>query len=280
MLTGCTTVQTQQENYKIVTSFYPIYIMTQNITKGAKNVELINMAEQNVGCIHNYNLTTNDMKKIENADIFIQNGLGLELFMDKILEIYPNLKILNSSENITNLIKDDEEINPHIWISIENYIGQVKQISQILIQQNPENKVIYTKNTEEYIKLLEELKNEYATELKKLNGQKAVCLNEAFEYLEKDINIELISLHTDHSENSISAESLKIVINKMREDGIKIILISKDDNTKNAEIIANETGAKIYKLNTNLNGNLDSTSYINAIKENINILKNIEGNED
>ena len=134
-LTGCAKTEVQKENYKIVTSFYPMYIIARNITDGANNVQLVNMTEQNTGCIHDYTLTTNDMKKIENADIFIQNGLGLEIFMDKIFTIYPNLKVLDASINIKNVIKEDE-VNPHVWTSIENYINQVKEISQVLIQKN------------------------------------------------------------------------------------------------------------------------------------------------
>ena len=152
-LTGCAKTEVQKENYKIVTSFYPMYIIVRNITDGANNVQLVNMTEQNTGCIHDYTLTTNDMKKIENADIFIQNGLGLEIFMDKIFTIYPNLKVLDASINIKNVIKEDE-VNPHVWTSIENYINQVKEISQVLIQQNSENKQIYEENTEKYINLV------------------------------------------------------------------------------------------------------------------------------
>ena len=152
-LTGCAKTEVQKENYKIVTSFYPMYIIARNITDGANNVQLVNMTEQNTGCIHDYTLTTNDMKKIENADIFIQNGLGLEIFMDKIFTIYPNLKVLDASINIKNVIKEDE-VNPHVWTSIENYINQVKEISQVLIQQNSENKQIYEENTEKYINLV------------------------------------------------------------------------------------------------------------------------------
>lgn len=237
------------------------------------------MAEQNVGCIHDYTITTNDMKKIENADIFVQNGLGLEIFMDKILSIYPNLKILNSSEDITNLIKEDK-INSHIWTSIDNYIMQVEKISQVLIQENAENREIYVKNTEEYIKSLKELKEMYNAELKGLSGERAVCLNEALEYLAKDINLKVTSLHTDHDEGSVSAENLRMLIDEMKNEDIKIILVGKEDNIKNAEIIANETGAKIYKLNTSLNGEINNTSYINEMKENIRILKDVEGNED
>lgn len=46
-LTGCTKENNNNENYKIVTSFYPIYIMTYNITDGANRLELTNMADTN-----------------------------------------------------------------------------------------------------------------------------------------------------------------------------------------------------------------------------------------
>ena len=55
----------ENENFKIVTTFYPIYIMAANITQGAENVELTNMTDTNIGCLHDYTLTTSDMKKLE-----------------------------------------------------------------------------------------------------------------------------------------------------------------------------------------------------------------------
>ena len=48
----------ENENFKIVTTFYPIYIMAANITQGAENVELTNMTDTNIGCLHDYTLTT------------------------------------------------------------------------------------------------------------------------------------------------------------------------------------------------------------------------------
>ena len=101
--------------YKIVTTFYPIYIMTANITQGAENIELVNMADINTGCIHDYTLNTEDIKKIEKADMIIQNGLGLESFLDEITTNNSKIKIVNTSENITDLIQENNEINPHVW---------------------------------------------------------------------------------------------------------------------------------------------------------------------
>ena len=258
---------------KIVNSFYPMYIMAENLTDGASNVELENMADVNVGCLHDYTLMTEDIKKVENADIFISNGLGMESFINKLIEANSNMKIIDSSKSITNVIKSEEETNPHIWTSIDNYILQVQTISDSLKEYNAENSEVYEKNAEKYVEELTELKNKYKEELAFLEGRKAVCLNEAFEYMGEELGLELLTVQTDHEESTMSAEMLKNIINTVKEENIEIIIIDKNDNEANAETIANETGVKIYKLNSGLTGNLEKDAYIKQMEENIEILK-------
>lgn len=258
---------------KIVTSFYPMYIIAENLTDGASNVELENMADVNVGCLHDYTLMTEDIKKVENADIFISNGLGMESFINKLIEANSNMKIIDSSKSITNVIKSEEETNPHIWTSIDNYILQVQTISDSLKEYNAENSEVYEKNAEKYVEELTELKNKYKEELAFLEGRRAVCLNEAFEYMGEELGLELLTVQTDHEESTMSAEMLKNIINTVKEENIEIIIIDKNDNEANAETIANETGAKIYKLNSGLTGNLEKDAYIKQMEENIEILK-------
>ena len=132
---------------KILTSFYPIYIMTLNITNGARNVEVSNMADKLTGCIHDYTLTTTDLKKFEDTDIFIQNGAGLESFSDKVVTSYQNVKIINAAENVTDFIySDDGESNSHIWLSIENYKSEIQQITKELSKLDNANASIYNIN--------------------------------------------------------------------------------------------------------------------------------------
>lgn len=272
-LTGCTEKKEKEDTYKIVTSFYPTYIMTYNIVEGAEKVELSNMADTNVGCVHNYTLQPADLKKVEKADIFIENGLKIESFHDKLINSFNDLEIIVSSKNIDNLIKDEEEINGHTWTSIENYIKQIDEIKAGLQEKNPENSEIYEKNAQEYKNKLINLKEKYETELVNLKGKKVVSLNESFAYLLKDLEIETIQIHTDHEESTISAENLKDVIEQMKENDIKIIIIDKEDNEKNALTLQKETGAKIYKLDSCLKGELDKDAYINAMTENLEKLK-------
>ncbi len=261
--------------FKIVTTFYPIWIMTSNITQGAQNIELVNMADKNAGCLHDYTLSTTDMKKLEKADVVVQNGLGLENFMDKILNTYSRIKIIDSSKNITSKIEENGEVNNHIWTSLSNYMMQVEEIANGLSEANPENKEVYEKNKENYIKELKELQGEYQTELANLKGKKAICLNEAFSYLAKEVGLEIISVETNHEESSLSAEKMKELIEIMKKENIKSILVDKEDNLKSAQTLANETGAQIYELQSGLTGNEESSSYLKIMKENLEILKGI-----
>lgn len=254
---------------KIVTSFYPMYIIAENLLEDTNNTELINMADVNVGCLHDYTLTTEDMKKVENADIFIINGLGMENFLDKVINSNKDMYIIDSSTNIQNLIKDENEINPHIWTSIDNYILQVKNISKELQNKDTLNAQTYKENEKKYIEKLENLRGEYLEGLKELEGQKAIILNEAFEYMAQELKIDTTTIKTDHEESTLSADTLKNIIDKVKEENIKIIIIDKNDNKSNAKTIANETGAKIYELNSGLTGSLDEDAYIKDIEDNL-----------
>lgn len=260
---------------KIVTSFYPMYILAENITEGASNVELENMANVNVGCLHDYTLTTEDMKKVENADIFITNGLGMENFIDTIINSNEGMYILDSSNGIQNLISHEDETNAHIWTSIDNYIIQVRNIAEGLKENDPNNAGIYEKNANEYIQELENLKENYLQELEDLQGKKAICLNEAFEYLGQELGMELITVQTDHEESTMSAEMLRSIIDEVKQQNIEIILIDKNDNKANAETISNETGAKILELNSGLTGSMEKNAYIEAMRENFDLLSNL-----
>ena len=261
--------------YRIVTTFYPIYIMTANITQGANNIELVNMADVNVGCIHDYTLQTSDMKKIENADVIIQNGLGLESFMDKIISAYPELKVIDSSADISNKIQDENETNPHIWTSIENYIKQVETICQKLCEYDNKNAEAYKANCESYLQKINQEKQKYETELQKISGEKVICLNEGLEYLLKELKMQVTQVETNHEESTMSAETLKNLIEKMKNENIKIIVVDKADNIKNAETLANETGAKIYKLDSGLTGETNNNAYIDKLEANFGVLESM-----
>ena len=259
------------DSLKIVTSFYPIYIMTLNIANGAENIEVSNMAENYVGCIHDYTLTTTDLKKFENADIFVQNGYDMEQFSQKIIDSYPDVKMVDSSTKITDFVQDGEEVNPHFWTSIDNYILQVEAITEGLKELDSSNSDLFAQNKNICVQKLQELKSSY--EEFNFEGNSVVSLNESFSYLFKFIGVNETLIETDHEQSSLSAETVRGVIEEVKETGIQAIVIGQNDDDQNANLIASETGAKVYRLNDAMSGDGSLDSYINTMKENLEILK-------
>lgn len=291
--------------FEILTSFYPIYIMTLNITNGAEDVKVSNMAEKYTGCIHDYTLTTADMKKFENCDIFIQNGAGLETFSDKILESYPKIKVINAADGVSNFLteneensernniekadagrnngehhkienssEDTEEVNSHIWLSISNYINEVIEITNSLMKMDSKNARIYQKNCENYVGKLSELKIKFDS--LNLKNKKVINLNESLEYLFKENNIQSTLIETDHEQTAISAKKIRSIIELMKSVNITQIYIDKNDSRKLADVLQNETDANIYVLDSAMSGDSSLDSYINIMNKNYEILKEQE----
>lgn len=278
-LLGLTGKKSEENNKKrILTSFYPIYVMTLNITDGVENVETSNMAENFFGCIHDYTLTTDDLKKVEDSNIFIQSGNGLEPFTEKVIQGNKNIQIISCANNIEDLIENDEgEQNAHTWLSIKNYKEELKEIAEQLSKNDIKNEKKYQANLKKYISKLDELELQYKDLKSKIikNNQKAICLDESLEYILKENGIEETTIETDHEQSSLSAEQVKEIIEKMKKEKINSIFIAKNNNTKTAELLAKETGAKVYKLNSGMSGEADKDDYLNIMKENFEVLKQL-----
>ena len=86
-----------KKEFRIVTSFYPVYIDVINIAKGIDGVSVVNMTKPQTGCLHDYQLTTEDMKTLESADAFVINGGGMESFMEKAMKQNKDLKVVDAS---------------------------------------------------------------------------------------------------------------------------------------------------------------------------------------
>ena len=280
-------VITDDDTLNIVTSFYPLYISTINITKDIPNVNVTNMTKSQTGCLHDYQLTPQDLKTLENADILVVNGAGMESFLDSIISQYPNLKIINATEGLDLLEDDthshdhdehdhDHEYNAHVWVSVTGNIEEVKNISSQLENLDPENKASYEANANTYIAKLEDLKSEMHEELDNLPNRDIITFHEAFPYFAEEFNLNIAGVIEIEPDSEPSAKEIENIINTVKEKNIKALFTEPQYSSKVAETIAVETGATVYELDPIVTG--DSTpdaydDYINKMKKNLDVLK-------
>ena len=295
-LTGCNNSaksnNSTESNNKltIVTSFYPMYISTLNIVKDIPNVEVINMTAPQTGCLHDYSLSTKDLKTLSNADILIINGAGMESFLDDIIDEYSDLKIIEASKGI-DLIEDtehddhtedhdhedhDHDVNPHVWVSISKNIEEVSNIAEELSSLDPNHANEYQDNANEYIAKLENLKTEMHSTLDNIAHKDIITFHEAFPYFAEEFNLNIVGVIEIEPDSEPSAKEVENIISIINEKNIKALFTEPQYSSKIADTIAKETGASIYTLDPIVTGDSNEKAYndyIIKMQENLNTLK-------
>ena len=109
----------KEDEILVMTSCNPVYIATLNLLDGVEGYKVQNLSQPTTGCLHDYTLTTEDMKNLSKADLLIVNGGGMEGYLDDVVAAYPDLKIIDTYEAIEHsdgfigmdeyLIEEDEE---------------------------------------------------------------------------------------------------------------------------------------------------------------------------
>ncbi len=270
---GCTRRTEQNVRFRVVTSFYPLYIMALNITNGIDGVQVDNMAGQQTGCLHDYQLQSKDMKNIEQANVFVINGAGMESFMEKVTSQMPSLCVINSSDGITLLRDDSGEANPHIWVSITNYIKQVENIVKGLAAADPENAAAYWKNAQAYTAKLSVLRDKMHQGLSDITRRDIITFHEAFPYFAEEFNLNIARVVNREPDSQPSARELAETIRLIRSSGVKAVFAEPQYPKSSANIVANESGATVYTLDPSVTGENDRNAYLDAMENNLKVLK-------
>ena len=261
-------------DFNIVTSFYPMYILTMNVVGDIEGVSLNSMAQPNIGCIHDYVFSTDALRMIEGADVYVENGLGLESFNDQILEAYPDITIVEAASGVTDAAgEEDGGYNGHVWTNLNDYILEVETVRDELSSIDPDNADRYRENADDYIGRLQAVQTEYADVIASLQGRKVLVLDEALPSFCIYTGIDYMAVETDHDQEALSAGVIRETIEYMNANDIDTIFIGTESESAGiAQTISSETGATVYTLNTMMTGEVDPDAYIDQLTENFVIL--------
>ena len=278
----------KEEDFVIVTSFYPMYIAALNVVKDVPRVTLQNLSEPQTGCLHDFQLTPQDMKLLSTADVFIINGGGIEAFMEQIAEAYPELVIIEASEGIELLCEDhdheedhideteeehDHGVNAHAWMSVSCYRSQVNNITQGLMRENPANAVEYERNVAEYDGKLTKLEEQQQEITDLLKGQSVIMFHGAFDYVAEDYGMHVDYCMDLDEERQVSAGEVAKVLSVIETEGVSYIFAEELYGKGMCETIQKEADVTVMYLDPLNRGEYEADSYIKAMSRNIQLLK-------
>jgi len=256
------------EPLRVVTSVYPVYLATLNVTEGVPGAEVHSLASPHVGCLHDYQLTTADARKLSEANLLLVNGAGMETFIGKIRAQNPSLKIVEVSEGIP-LIPG----NPHVWVSPALAARQIDQIAAALSAADEENAGRYADNAAAYKTKLSDLAQRMKTGLAPFAGAPVLALHDALPYFARDFGLDVVGVIEREPGHEPSAKELAASVDLVRARGVKAILSEPQYSDKAAQTIARETGARVVQFDPVATGPSDPpearNAYLRAMEKNL-----------
>lgn len=261
---------------KITATFYPLYVICLNLTQNVPEAQVTMLNSSSAGCLHDYQFSTRDMKIVSKCDILVANGAGMENFMDRLLEQKKDHLIVAC---------DGYELmdeNPHIWVSTKGAKFMVNRIASGLMRLDPRNSSLYEENCRAYERKLQDLEDEMHRSLDRYAGKKIITFHEAFPYFAREFNLEIQSVIEREPGTSPSPRELENQIAQIRQeiaDGTKPALFAEPQYpASSAEIVAKETGLRIYILDPCVSGTAEPSektknSYVDTMKKNLTVLE-------
>lgn len=260
------------DKLRVLTTTAPLYSFTLNIAGDAAHVE--NLLPSGTGP-HDFSLSPLDAKKVTDAHVLVINGVGLESWLDKVIDsagagksAEEMLIIVDTSNGIGTMNMD-----PHIWLSPLNAIIQVRNISDALIKADPRNREIYAANAEAYIIRLNNLDREISDEIKTWSKKKFVAFHSAFGYFARDYGLHQAAVIQETPETEPSPRHIASVIKTIRSKGIKSIFTETRASHKIISSLANDLGLKVYSLDTLEKGEPGSEWYEERMRANLAVFK-------
>lgn len=238
---------------------------------------------------HTYTPKTKDILAVRKARLLVKVGLGLESWVDSLIRNAdnPKLVVITTSEGIP-LIADAETSdhdsqdgehahvtgNPHIWLDPVHAKTMVRHILEGLLQVDPSGREVYLKNYSDYIQKLDRLVAEGIKKMENLEDRRIITHHAAWPYFAKRFGLVIEGNLISQVGSEPSAKQLATLVQKIRQEQIKVIVSEPQLNPKLPQIVSQESGARVVVL-TPLPGAIPGTeTYLSMIEYNINQLVN------
>ncbi|MBQ9264717.1 MAG: zinc ABC transporter substrate-binding protein [Clostridia bacterium] len=286
-LSGCGAIA---EDVTVMVTFYPVYVLAENVLQGVDGVRLLSMTAPSTGCLHDYQLLPRDMRALASASMLLINGAGMETFLPDIEGQYKNLTIVDCSSGVELLAEEDHgegeddhdhdhgEYNAHIWLDAQNAIQMVNNMTVALTELLPGQAEKIRRNAQEYTQMLTNLDDELRAATDALPRKQIVTFHEAFPYFARAYGLEVVAVVALEPDEPISPRMLSEAIEKVKTAGNPPLFSEPQYENKALKTIAQETGAPVYELDPLVTGDAPLTAYQDTMRHNLAVLQEALGN--
>lgn len=167
--------------------------------------------------IHGYEPTPGDIRRASDADLILDNGLGLEAWFSQFVEELdvPHI-VVSAGIEVIDITADAYagKPNPHAWMSPVNVQQYATNLAEAFTELDPAHAADFVANAEAYRAELQSVQDELVAELAELpEHQRALVTCEgAFSYLARDAGLTEAYIWPVNAEQQATPQQIAEVI--------------------------------------------------------------------
>lgn len=246
---------------RIGVTLHPYYSYVANIVGDRAQVVPLIPAGFNP---HAYEPRAEDIKRINDMDVIVVNGIGHDDFADRMIQSSDNPKVplIEANANVPLLAatgsaaragsgaSSGKIVNPHTFLSVTGSIAQVNTIARELAKLDPDNADAYRKNAREYTKKLRTLRARALQRLASVPAgtMRVATIHAAYDYLLREFGLEVTAVVEPAHGIEPSPAQLKGTIDQLRQLDVNVIFSEMDFPSTYVDTIRKETGVRLYPL--------------------------------
>jgi len=228
--------------------------------------------------------------KLRDADLLIAVGLELEIgWLPVLVKDSRNPKILagkgylEASTDCEILEKPTGQLtraggdihpfgNPHFWLDPNNGKIMAQNIAQRLSELDPANANFYQSNLDIFVSKLAEKQKQWEGLIEPYRGTKIVTYHNSWPNFAKYFGLDVIGYVEPKPGIPPSPSHIFKLVNQMKEENCKVILMEPYFDIKTPESIARRSGANVAVVPPSVGGEKEISDYFSLFDYAINLL--------
>jgi ABC-type Zn uptake system ZnuABC Zn-binding protein ZnuA len=162
--------------------------------------------------------------------------------------------------------------NPHYWLDPENGRRIAKAVQAKLSQKDPANAAYYAQRAADFDRRLSEAQQRWTSMMAPYKGIKVVTYHRSWANFADAFGIDVIGYVEPKPGIPPTPQHTLDVIQAMRAQGIKLIIVEPYFDSKTPNSIASQTGGQVLVLPPSVGGVPAASDYLKLFETNISLL--------
>jgi zinc/manganese transport system substrate-binding protein len=203
------------------------------------------------GDAHAYEPTPSDAKALSAADLVVVNGLGLEGWMNRLIEAsgyHGPIAVASQGVNPRYIDEDGKTVtDPHAWQDLENGHRYVVNIETALAEVDPARAADYQAAAKTYLAAIDAMDGQVRRAIAEVppEHRKVVSSHDAFGYFGAAYGVEFVAPQGISEDAEPSAADMRKLIDQIRTEHIKVLFFENALSPRLVQQIGRETGAVV-----------------------------------